>query len=113
MVIISRLPPARSDHHVLVVVRNLHFMCSICLPNEAYAVLIVDSDAVLPNSISLERFQPVSRRNAKINQVDSRFNLIQFAESDTLDRCPSLIRASLEKLLGIGVPETLNHTRSI
>jgi hypothetical protein len=84
-------------------------MCSVWLPNKANPISIVDSNAVLSSSISLERFQPVSRRNPQVNQVDRRFNLIQLAEGDVLDRCPSLIRARFEELLRFGISEALNH----
>jgi len=60
-------PFCRFHTRGLMVVRDLNFMCSICLPEEADAVLIVDSYAVLSDSIPFERFQPVSRRNAKVD----------------------------------------------
>jgi len=96
-----------------MIVRNLHCMCSICLPYKADSVLIVDSDAVLPNPISLERLQPVSRRHPQVNKVDARLNLIELTESDLLDRRPAPIRATFEELLRVGVPEALNHNYSI
>ena len=96
-----------------MVVRNLHFMGSIRLPDKADAVLIIYSDAVLAHSISLERLQPVSRRYPQVNQVDARFNLVELTESDLLDRRPALIRATFEELIRVGVPEALNHNYSI
>jgi len=111
MVIVSAL--LGSLFAVLVVVSNLHLMCSICLPNEADAVLIIYPNAVLASAISLQRLKPISRWDAKIVQILGRVNLIQFAESDFRNRIPALIREILEKLLRLAVFEALNNVFNI
>jgi hypothetical protein len=88
-------------------------MCSICLPNEADAVLIIYPNAELASAISLQRLKPISGWDAKIVQILGRVNLIQFAESDFRNRIPALIREILEKLLRLAVFEALNHVFNI
>jgi hypothetical protein len=64
-----------------VVIRDLDFVRPVNLPDEADAILIVDSDAVLADAVALQRFQPVTRRDAQVAQVDGCFNLVQLASA--------------------------------
>jgi hypothetical protein len=45
-------------------------MCPIILPGEADAMLIVDWNPVLTDTVALRHFQPISWRGAQIAQAD-------------------------------------------
>jgi hypothetical protein len=49
------------------------------LPLETDTILIVDPDAVLPPTIAMECFQPVSRWHGKFTNFQNPIDLIQFA----------------------------------
>ena len=74
-----------------MIVRNFNIMRSICLPNKADSILVIDSNALLTSPVSLQRFQPVPRWDAKVFQIDRSFDLIQFAERNHADRLPASI----------------------
>jgi len=92
-----------------VVVRNLHLVRSIVLPQEADAELIVDSDAVLSHPVSFQSLESVSRWGAQIVKGDGRFDRIQFPECDGFNSFPPPVGARLEKLFRIAVSKALNH----
>jgi hypothetical protein len=88
-------------------------VCSICLPREADAVLIIDPNAMLASAIFLQRLKLISRWDAKIIQILGRFNLIQFAQGYFRNRVPTPIGAILEEFLRRGIFETLNHAFNV
>lgn len=92
-----------------MVVGNLYVVRPIRLPNKANAVLIIDSDAVLPLSIPAERLQSICWRNAKIVQVNGCLNLVEFAQSHRFNCSPTLVRARFKEQPCIAVFEGLNH----
>jgi hypothetical protein len=98
---------------LLVVNRDLDFVRSIGLPNEADAILIVDPDAMLTASIPLQGLQTISGRDTQIAQMDRRLNLIQLAARDSLNPCPAPVRACFKEFPGVGIMEALNHLRSL
>ncbi len=49
-----------------VVIDYLNISRAAIAPNEAHAELIVDADAVLAGSVTLERLQPVTRWRAQV-----------------------------------------------
>ena len=97
---------------LLVVIRDLDFVRPVNLPNEADAVLIVDSDAVLARAVALQRFQSIAWRDAQVAQVDGRFDLVQLAESNRSYGGPAPAGTRLKEFLRIGVFEALNHLQS-
>jgi len=54
-----------------MVIDNLYILGARIRPAKADAELIVNTDAVLPRTIALERLQPVSRRHTKVLQLAS------------------------------------------
>ena len=54
-------------------------------PAKAHTELLVDTDAVLPGSVTLERLQAVARRHAKIIQPPRDLELPELAARDGLD----------------------------
>jgi len=55
------------------------------LPYEANSPLVIDPNAVLTSSISLERLQAVARRNAEILQLSGGVKVEQFTPSHAFD----------------------------
>jgi hypothetical protein len=94
-----------------VIIRDLYLMRPVNFPDETDAILIVDPDAVLSDASSFQRFQPIARRYSKVAQVDGRFDLVQFAESDRADCSPSPAGTCFIELLRDGVLEALDHLR--
>ena len=62
-----------------MVVNNLDVRSAILSPNKADSPLPVDADAVLPLSIILQRFEPVSWRDLQVveDQTEYKFQLIK------------------------------------
>jgi len=50
----------------LVIVFDADFVRMALLPEEGYSILIIDSDAVTPRSISFQPFQSVASRNREV-----------------------------------------------
>jgi len=67
---------------LIVVVNDLDLRRSKLGPHEADPVLIVHADAVLRSSVSLERLQPVARRNAKVGKSTGGIDQVKFPTGD-------------------------------
>jgi hypothetical protein len=65
-----------TDHDLtaslISVINDFNVGRAVASPNEADAILLVDSDAVLPLSISRKRFKSVSNRDPEVFQLLSR-----------------------------------------
>ena len=97
----------------LVVVYNLEFGGVAFRPDEAHAVLIVDSDAVLAFPVARQRFQPSSGKSRQIRQ---RFSLVQhgqFALRRSFDALVLSRELVLKELFGFAVAKRTNHTTSV
>ncbi len=92
-----------------VIVSDFDFVRPIFIPEEAYTVLIVDSDAELSKTIFLQSLQPVVRRNAQILKVDCCMELIELSARYRSDCRPSPIGARFKKFPRIIVSKALNH----
>lgn len=68
-----------------MVIDDFNFMRAIRLPLEADAPLVVDADGVLTSPVSVESFEPVSRRNAELKQLRDRIELGQLSQSRALN----------------------------
>ena len=66
--------------HGLMVIDDFYIMGILPIPAEAYPVFIVDPDAMLTRTVTLERFEPVARREAQFVQGRGGFELSEFAE---------------------------------
>jgi len=54
---------------VLVIIGDFNFVGVVAFPMEADAPLVVDADAVLPESVAAQGFQAVARRDAEFFEV--------------------------------------------
>jgi hypothetical protein len=71
--------------HLLVVVNDLDLLGTRRRPGEADPPLLVDPNAVLSDTITTERLQPIARRHAKVLQPLRSIDHHQRAEGDALD----------------------------
>ena len=66
-----------------MVVNDLNPFWTSIAPPEADAPLIIDSDTVLPRTITAQTLKPIARRNPKILQTTRSIDLAQLAQRDT------------------------------
>jgi hypothetical protein len=61
----------RAVHHrlLVVIVDNFDIDCAGNRPAEADAVLVIDSDGMLPGACAVQCSEPLSRRDAKLLQA--------------------------------------------
>ena len=81
---------------MLVVVSDLNFSRTLIGPREANTVLVVDSDAVLTGSITLELLKTIARWDSKILEILGLVELVQFASGNL----PQPSRTDLAGLFG-------------
>jgi hypothetical protein len=75
-----------------MVVRNLHLVSPVSLPDKANTVLIVDKDAVLADAVSLQSLKPVAGREAQVTQIGGGLDLVQLAAGNLTNRCPAFTK---------------------
>jgi hypothetical protein len=68
-----------------MVVNDLHLLRSSVRPHETDPPLVVDPDAVLSGSVTLERFEPVTGRNTKVVEYHRGSHLTKLAQCHPLD----------------------------
>ena len=69
-----------------MVIDYLYTFGACVRPCEANTVFVVDAYAVLPFSVPLKRFEPVSRRYAQVLQASRDFQLPQLPACHSLER---------------------------
>jgi hypothetical protein len=94
-----------------MVINNFNIFGTSFCPSEADAPLPVNTDAVLPGSIALERFQSITGRYSQILEICRNFKLSQFPAGNCGDARKSLDAVSFRKGLGIGALEGSNHLK--
>src|SRR5438094_8261905 len=97
-----------------MVVHDFHVQRILALPAEANAPLVIDTDAVLPVPVALQRFKPISRRSAQISQAPGLVQQQQLSPSrpSNLRRQPPG-RFVIEQPLGFWAGEAAYHLRSL
>jgi len=89
-----------------VVVNDLNPFWTSIAPPEADTPLIIDSDTVLPRTITAQTLKPVARRNPKILQTTRGVNLPQLAQRDASDAwVEGRNRLPRKQPLGLTIPE--------
>ena len=94
---------------VLVIIDDLDIRRAGTRPLETDAVLIVDSNAVLPPAISTQRLQPIAWRNPQLIQSRDRIQLVQLPPSDT----PHNFRTNLFRGFGVHAIEDVFSPRIV
>ena len=93
-----------------VVINNFDLVGVSIAPHETDPPLIVDANAVLSLSISVQRLQTVTRRSSQISQLGCTIELSQFATSDAF-YCPKAPAGyPLMQSAGLGTTERLDHS---
>lgn len=83
------------------------------VPAEADAPLVVDADAVLAGAVSGELFEAVAGWDAEVGERFGGVEDEQLPEDATLEvGGPAPDGAPFEELLGVVVPEALDHVLS-
>jgi hypothetical protein len=97
-----------------VVVRDLDFVCIIIIPAKAYAILLVNANAVLTSAISAQPFKAVARRNREFREGSNAVELVEL----TAGNRPHWFRARrarrtrvspIENVLGSTIGERAYH----
>ncbi|SIA36651.1 Uncharacterised protein [Mycobacteroides abscessus subsp. abscessus] len=89
-----------------MVVNDLNPFWTSVAPLEADTPLIIDSDTVLPRTITAQTLKPIARRNPKILQTTRSINLAQLAQRDAHDaRIEGRNRLPRKQVLSLTIPE--------
>jgi hypothetical protein len=79
------------------------------MPNKTDSILLVDSNAMLPEPGSLQSFQIVTSRSRKISQLARRVQRFQFSPRRALDMSQCWYVLLLEKSFCAGIAKALDH----
>ena len=89
-----------------MVVNDLNPFWTSVAPPEADTPLIIDSNAVLPRTITAQTLESVTRRNPEVFQTARSVNLTQLAQRDAHDaRIEERNRLPLKQALSLAIPE--------
>ena len=89
-----------------MVVNDLNPFWTSVAPPKADSPLIVDSDTVLPRTITAQTLEPVARRNPEVFQTTRSINLAQLAQRDAHDACiEGRNRLPRKQVLSLTIPE--------
>jgi len=64
-----------------MIVRDLHFVCITILPVKTYAILFVDANTVLADTISPQPLKLIARWYREICKIASTVKLVKLAAS--------------------------------
>lgn len=90
---------------VLVVIHNFNVMRIAVTPREADAPLVIDSNAIRPRAVALQRFKLIPWRHAKILQPPRLMQVQKLPPRRPLDGLKSPDRAVLKEQSGVRAPE--------
>ena len=82
---------------------------SCVAPSEHDAPLLVDPNGMVTATITLERFQAVTRWNGEIGQFAGVVELDEFSKSDPTNGSESTVTLLVEKLFGVSICKRLDH----
>ena len=89
-----------------MVVNDLNPFWTSVAPREADTPLIIDSDTVLPRTITAQTLKPVPRRNPEVFQTTRSINLPQLAQRDARNaRLKGRNRLPRKQPLSLTIPE--------
>lgn len=82
-------------------------------PLEADPPLIIDPDAVLSSPVARQLLEPIARRDAEVPQIFGGIENQELAKGSALElQGPPPHPLPLKDLLGVRVPEALDHLAS-
>ena len=92
-----------------MVIRDLHVERISVFEAEAYPPLVIDPDAPLPQSVSLQGFEPVPGWGAHVLNDLCKIELFELAQCGTLDIGKFRRPEALEKVPGVPAFERFDH----
>ncbi len=93
-----------------MIIDNLNVMGVARAPPKADPPQSVDADAVLPQSVALQFFQPVRGRYAKVIERGRSVEHPELPKGGTLHIGPQPPdRLTMKKSIGVSILETLDH----
>ena len=84
-----------------MVVNYLHILGTLRSPHKANSPLIVDTNAVLPLSISLQSFKMIAWRYTQVFKDRGPVKLLQLSKRRTFNIDPATYTSALKKGLGV------------
>ena len=98
---------------LLVIIHNLYVPRVIFMPAKTNAVLIIDADAMLPVTISLQRFKVISRRTSEIVEGFCKINCTKPAGCNPGDAAIFPTATRRKNLTCFFVLKITDHTYSV
>jgi hypothetical protein len=94
-----------------MIIDNLNVIGMSVAPNEAYAPLRIDANAVLPFAFALQGFEPVAWGHPQAVEKGRSIKHQKLAERSPLDVRTEFPRPlTIEQSLGIAAAKRLDHT---
>ena len=90
-----------------MVVNYLHILGTPRSPHKANSPLIVDTNAVLPLSISLQRFKMIAWRYTQVIKNQGPVQLLQLSKRRSFNIDPATYTSALKEGLGVLALEAL------
>ena len=92
-----------------VIIGDFDFIRSVSLPEKTNSPLIIDPDAVLPDSICSQHLQPVSWWGTQVLEIRRVIEHREFPLSNLLEAGEFPDHLSRKELLRLFVPKTSDH----
>jgi hypothetical protein len=92
-----------------MVIYDLNFLCARFGPLKAYTPLIVDTDAILANTVTFEALKAITGRHPQITQPACNLELPQLSTCDSLDVQEPPHAYPFRERFGIGTLERYDH----
>ena len=90
-----------------MIIDDFHIDWTIGSPHEANSPLIVDTNAVLPLSISLQRFKMIAWRYTQVIKDQGPVQLLQLSKRRSFNIDPATYTSALKEGLGVLALEAL------
>lgn len=92
-----------------MIIDYLNIKCIPSAPTETDSPLIVDADAMLPTSLSLESFEAVPRRRSEIAKFRGAVQLAQFSTGHLLEHDKTRDTFSVVQPFGVAAAKGADH----
>ncbi len=94
-----------------MIVYDLDIFCACNRPPEAYPKLLIHADAILPGTVALERFEPVSRWDTEVFKPSRDLQLSKLAPRNCLDIHESWHTLTVCEGLRVSTSERYDHNK--
>src|SRR5712692_6313006 len=97
----------------LMIVGNFHVVGVPVPPHKANAPLVIDSDAVLPLPVTVQRLQPVARNGGQIPKFSRSIEHLELPKGRAFDGMKPPDSFAPEQPLRVTASEALDHADSV